>query len=149
MAAAREEGLIKLVAVNDDGASRVIMGNTDTRLLAPTGKIAEPEQWPRFSVGGPVFSGNDGWTVQIVLTSEASDTLDNANDTIVKLPFVVNGVTQHIGKKEFGMESGGDFASPAVNAGVPVTIGAWRIPSGVSVQFGGMKGWIEPYDDTA
>jgi len=149
MAAAREEGLIKFVAVNPQAGSEVVLGYKDTRELAPTGKIAEPDQWYKFPLAPFQYDGTNGWELHIVMKSEASDALDNANDSIVKIPAVINGVPTTIGKKEFQMKTGQDFASPNVTADVDSIIGVYKIPAGTIVRLGGAKGWFETYDDTA
>lgn len=149
MAAAREEGLIKFVAVRDEGGSVPIMGYVDTRELAPSGKLAEPEQWYPMPLTGKEFNGTNGWKIQMIMKAEADDTLDNANDSIFKIKAIVNGVLTTIGKKEFAQRTGETFASPSVSDGVDQIIGEYSIPAGTIVQLGGGKVWIEPYDDTA
>jgi hypothetical protein len=149
MAAAREEGLIRFAAVSPDGGSVPILGYKDTRQLAPSGKIAEPEQWYVFPLSTNAFNGTNGWKIQIIMKAEASDTLDNANDTIAKIPAIVNGIPSTLGKDEFQMETGDLYASPSVTANTDVVIGEYDIPAGTIVQLGGAKGWLEPYDDTA
>lgn len=149
MAAAREEGLIRFAAVRDEGGSVPITGYVDTRELAPSGKLAEPEQWYDMPLTGKEFNGTNGWKIQMFMKSEESDTLDNANDSIFKIKAVVNGVLTTIGKREFKQQTGDDYASPAVTANVDTIIGEFAIPAGTIVQLGGGKVWIEPYDDTA
>lgn len=149
MAAAREEGLIKFVATKPDGGVIPLLGYKDTRQLAPTGKLAEPEQWYVFPLAPVVLDGTKGWKIQMIMNSEATDILDNVNDSIVKIPAIINGVQTTIGKKEFQQLSGNTFASPSVTAGIDQPIGEYSIPAGTFVQLGGAKGWLEPYDDTA
>lgn len=149
MAAAREEGLIKFVAVQENSGQRVLLGYRDTRELAPTGKIAEPDKWFVMPVAPVALSGTNGWKIQMIMKSEATDALDNANDSIYKIPAFVNGVLTTIGKAEFDQETGGNFASPNVMVGVDSIIGEYKIPAGTTVLLGGAKAWIEPYDDTA
>lgn len=149
MAAAREEGLIKFVAVNPQGGSQVLMGYRDTRELAPTGKIAEPDKWFTVPLSPVQVSGVNGWKIQMIMKSEATDILDNANDSIFKIPVLINGVSTTVGKEEFQQETGDKFASPSVTAGADAIIGEWDISAGTVVRLGGARTWIEPYDDTA
>lgn len=149
MAAAREEGLIKFVAVNPAGGSVIIMGYKDTRQLAPTGKIAEPDKWHPLKKTNKAFNGSNGWKIQMLMKSEADDSLDNANDSIYKIPAYVNGVLTTIGKEEFQQNTGQTYASPNVTANVDSLIGEYQIPAGTNFELGGDLCWIEPYDDTA
>ena len=149
MAAAREEGLIKFVGVNPSGGSQTLMGYVDTRELAPTGKIAEPDKWFVFPRAPVALNGTNGWKIQMIMNSEATDILDNANDGIFKIPAIVNGILTTLGKDEFQQETGDKFASPSLTQGADVIIGEYDIPAGTVVQLGGKKGWLEPYDDTA
>lgn len=148
MAAAREEGYIKFVAVRPDGSALTLLGYKDTRELAPTGKIAEPDKWYVMPLTAPC-NGNNGTKIQMIMKSEAADSLDNANDSIFKIPAIQNGVPTTIGKDEFQQGTSAAFASPALTANTDVIIGEYKVPQGVTVQLGGGKAWIEPYDDTA
>jgi hypothetical protein len=148
MAGAREEGLIRFVAVRDEGGSEPIMGYVDTRELAPSGKLAEPEQWYNMRLSSKVFNGSNGWKIQMLMNSEANDTLDNADDSIFKIKAFINGVLTTIGKQQFQQRTGEAFASPSVTAGTDSIIGEYKIPAGTSFQLGGGKVWIEPKDDT-
>lgn len=149
MVAAREEGYIKFTATNPEGGSVTLMGYKDTRELAPSGKIAEPDKWYVMPLAGIALNGTNGWKVNMIMKSEATDILDNANDSIFKIPAVINGVLTTIGKDEFQQGTSATFASPSLTAGVDVIIGQYPIPAGTVLQLGGAKAWIEPYDDTA
>jgi hypothetical protein len=149
MVAAREEGLIKFVAVNPAGGSVPLMGYRDTRELAPSGKIAEPDKWFVMPLAPVALNGTNGWKIQMIMKSEATDILDNATDSIIKIPAVINGVLTTVGKDEFQQETGDLFAGPSLTASTDVIVGSWDIPAGTIVQLGGAKAWIEPYDDTA
>lgn len=149
MATAREEGLIKFQAVSPSGGTQPLMGYVDTRELAPTGKIAEPDKWFTFPLSPVALNGTNGWKIQMIMKSEATDILDNADDSIVKVPAIVNGILTTIGKDEFQQETGDKYASPSLTAGVDVIIGEYDVPAGTIVQLGGKRGWLETYDDTA
>lgn len=149
MAAAREEGLIRFVAVAPEGGVIPIFGYKDTRELAPTGKIAEPDKWYFMPLSGKNFNGANGWKLQMLMKSEATDILDNVNDSIIKIPAVVNGVPTTLGKKDFQMSTSQLYASPSLTVDTDVIIGEYEVPRGTSVMLGGAKAWIEPYDDTA
>lgn len=149
MAAAREEGLIRFQAVRDNAPGEPIYGYVDTRELAPSGKIAEPDKWFTFPLSNKAFSGANGWKIQMIMKSEATDILDNANDSIVKVPAYVNGVLTTLGKEDFQMTTGEKFASPSLTVDTDVIIGEMKIDAGTTVQLGGKRGWLEPYDDTA
>lgn len=149
MVAAREEGLIRFVAVQPEGGSIPIFGYKDTRELAPTGKIAEPDKWYFMPLSGKTFNGANGWKIQMLMKSEATDILDNASDSIFKIPAIINGVPTTIGKKEFQMTTGLAFASPSLTVDVDTVIGEYEVPRGTTFQLGGARSWLEPYDDTA
>lgn len=149
MAAAREEGLIKFVAVNPSGGSQILMGYKDTRELAPSGKIAEPDKWFTVPLSPYRMNGTNGWKIQMIMKSEATDILDNANDSIFKIPAYINGVLTTVGKDEFQQETGDKFASPSLTINTDVIIGEYELPAGTTFMLGGAKCWIEPYDDTA
>jgi len=147
MAALREEGLIQFVAVTKGGGSQIILGYKDTRELAPTGKIAEPDQWYKMPLAPIAVNGTNGTKIQMVMKSEATDILANAS-SIVKIPAVVNGILTTLGLDDFQMNTGQKFATPSVDANTDRIIGELKPDAGEVIQLGGAKAWIEPYDDT-
>lgn len=147
MAAALEEGTLRIYGERPDGSRVLVMQAQSQRLNV---NKTDSSKWMAIPLNPKQLT--QGYKLVVEFTSDAADIIDST-DTFWSVPVYLNGMPVSLGLVDFSASDVTGYTTyqdvNLVAANKPYVVGVFEVAAGDVVQFGGGLIYMDIYDDTA